>query len=328
MLRTCFTDDGLQVTEPEVDVSDRAARPARRQPAAAAGQAGRAPRASARTACCRSTGRRCSPSRSRCCRDDLMRLHVGHDGLVMDGISMFMFFIDWHRAYAEGTPPAGDDVPFADYVAALEAMRGSGPAAAVPRRTGSTGSMTCRRTRACRCAANPASDHPAAIHPVRGQARTPGSWAKLKAAAAAAGLTPTVVLLAAYAETLARWGAGNRFTLTTTVANRPPIHPSIADAIGNFSETMLVEIGIDRRLTLHRAGAGAADQAAPRPGSPALLRHRGAARAASGAAAERPAHAFHLQLHDRLRAGRTSTARPSTCSALRSTPRARRRSCG
>ena len=24
--------------------------------------------------------------------DDRMRLHVGHDGLVMDGISMFLFF--------------------------------------------------------------------------------------------------------------------------------------------------------------------------------------------------------------------------------------------
>ena len=27
--------------------------------------------------------------------DDRMRLHVGHDGLVMDGISMFLFFRDW-----------------------------------------------------------------------------------------------------------------------------------------------------------------------------------------------------------------------------------------
>ncbi|MGH3404639.1 MAG: non-ribosomal peptide synthetase, partial [Streptosporangiaceae bacterium] len=62
---------------------------------------------------------------------------------------------------------------------------------------------------------------------------------------AQAGLTPTGVLLAAYAHTLARWGAGRRFTLATTVANRPPIHPRIADAIGNFSETLLVEIDLE-----------------------------------------------------------------------------------
>jgi len=58
-----------------------------------------------------------------------------------------------------------------------------------------------------------------------------------------------VLLLAAYSETLARWGAGSRFTLTTTVANRPPIHPRIDHAIGNFSETLLVEVEIDRQLT-------------------------------------------------------------------------------
>ena len=55
------------------------------------------------------------------------------------------------------------------------------------------------------------------------------------------------MLLAAYAETLARWGAGRQFTLTTTIANRPPIHPLIVDAIGNFSETMLVELDLGRR---------------------------------------------------------------------------------
>src|SRR5207245_7251678 len=46
-----------------------------------------------------------------------------------------------------------------------------------------------------------------------------------------------------------RGAAPRRFTLTTTVASRPPIHPRIADAIGNFSETLLVEISIDRRAT-------------------------------------------------------------------------------
>jgi len=75
------------------------------------------------------------------------------------------------------------------------------------------------------------------------------SWRALKARAAGAGLTPTGLLLAAYAETLARWGAGHRFTLASTVANRPPIHPRIADAIGNFSETLLIEIDIDRQQT-------------------------------------------------------------------------------
>ena len=64
--------------------------------------------------------------------DEAMRLHIGHDGLVMDGISMFMFFIDWHRAYVEGTAPAGEDVAFADYVASLEAMSRQRARASLP----------------------------------------------------------------------------------------------------------------------------------------------------------------------------------------------------
>ncbi|HEY2442976.1 MAG TPA: condensation domain-containing protein, partial [Streptosporangiaceae bacterium] len=60
--------------------------------------------------------------------DDRMRLHVGHDGLVMDGISMFLFFSQWWRAYAGEREPAGDMVSFGDYVAAAEAMRAKPPA--------------------------------------------------------------------------------------------------------------------------------------------------------------------------------------------------------
>ena len=41
--------------------------------------------------------------------DDLMRLHVSTDGLVLDGISMFMFFIEWHRDYVAGPGPGGDE---------------------------------------------------------------------------------------------------------------------------------------------------------------------------------------------------------------------------
>jgi pyochelin synthetase len=246
MLRTRFTDDGRQVEEQAVEVRiDRL-------------DLRGAPEASQQerlTALREQRSHRILP----CDRapmlavevtllaDDRMRLHVGHDGLVMDGISMFLFFKDWWRGYTGAAEPAGGEVSFADYVASLEAMRAKPPA---------------HRSRAYwldRIADLPPhpdlplQGSPSAItHPrfVQYAARLdPPSWTTLKARAASAGLTPTGVLLAAYAETLARWGAGTRFTLATTVANRPPIHPRIADAVGNFSETLLVEVGIDRRLS-------------------------------------------------------------------------------
>ncbi len=244
MLRTCFTDDGRQVTQPEADVRierlDLRDLPPGEQEAKLAElreershrllPIDRAPMIAVDVTLL---------------AGDRQRLHVSTDGLVLDGISMFMFFIDWYRAYTEGTPPPGEDVPFADYIAALEAARDQAPAKrsrdywldrlddlpphpGLPLRTNPTAITRPRFTQyAARLG--------------------PQAWSRLKATAAKAGLTPTTVLLAAYAEVLARWGAGTRFTLTTTVANRPPIHPDIASALGNFSSTLLVEIGIDRR---------------------------------------------------------------------------------
>ncbi len=250
MLRTRFTPDGRQVTEPIVDARidrlDLRGEPEARQRARLDALRGlrshrilpydRAPMLAVEVTLL-SGGR--------------MRLHVGHDGLVMDGISMFLFFDDWWHGYTgdrnHGAEPAGGDVPFADYVAWLAAMRAKPPAQR---------SRTYWLDRIADLPPHPALPlraNPSAITRPRFVQYTarlgPPSWAALKARAATAGLTPTVVLLAAYAETLARWGAGRRFTLTTTVANRPPIDPRIADAVGNFSETLLVEIDINRRHT-------------------------------------------------------------------------------
>jgi pyochelin synthetase len=249
MLRTRFTADGRQVTEPGTDV--RVGRLDLRGQTASAQQArlealreqrshrvlplDRAPLLAADVTLL---------------ADDRMRLHVSHDGLVMDGISMFLFFADWWRAYSDGLGPGGPEpvsaVSFADYVASLEAMR-AGPAG--------------QRSRDYWLArlddgvaprpALPLRGSPSAITRPRFTQHTvrldPPSWAALKEQAASAGVTPTVALLAGYAQTLAYWGAGRRFTLTTTVAARPPIHPGITDAIGNFSQTLLVEIMLDPR---------------------------------------------------------------------------------
>ncbi|MFE3204465.1 amino acid adenylation domain-containing protein [Embleya sp. NPDC059237] len=181
--------------------------------------------------------------------DDRMVLHVDHDGLVMDAIGMFLFFRDWRRAYdtTEGTAEVPtEEASFEAYVAAVEAARTRAPA---------------KRARAywmdrlddlAPAPDLPLRTSPSSIVAPRFSARfarlSEPRWTALKARAAAAGLTPSAVLFAVYADTLAAWGAGSRFTINTTVANRPPIHPRIFEAVGNFCETMLVEIEVDRRL--------------------------------------------------------------------------------
>jgi pyochelin synthetase len=249
MLRTRFTPDGLQVTEPAAEVRigrlDLRGLPGQAQRARL--NALREQRSHRVLPCDRAPMLAADVTILADNAENGMRLHVGHDGLVMDGISMFLFFEDWWRAYNEEQEPPDNTVSFADYVASLEKVRKTKAA---------------ERSRAYWLGRLddlpphpdlPLKTSPSAITRPRFVQHTarldPVSWGALKARAAAAGLTPTVALLAAYAQTLARWGGGRRFTLTTTVASRPPIHPRIADAIGNFSETLLVEIALDPHAT-------------------------------------------------------------------------------
>jgi pyochelin synthetase len=244
MLRTSFTPDGRQVTLPSVPVAigrlDLRGLPAAEQEARLAElreqrshrilPADRAPLLAADVTLL---------------ADDRMRLHVGHDGLVMDAISMFAFFDQWWRAYNGKLPaePGGAEGPhasFADYVASIEEIS-AGPAGQRSRDWWLARLDDLPPHPELPLAASPAAiGRPRFVqHTVRLDA---ARWAALRERAAEAGVTPTVALLTAYAETLARWGAGRRFTLTTTVAVRPPGH---AAAIGNFSQTMLVEVVLD-----------------------------------------------------------------------------------
>jgi amino acid adenylation domain-containing protein len=176
--------------------------------------------------------------------DDRMVVHFSQDGLVMDAVSAMLFLRAWWAAYQDlpADPPV--EVSFADYLTALEAARGKSP-------YGRSREYWLGRLDDL----PPYPDLPLRVSPSavtrpwftpRSISLDAASWDTLKSHAALAGLTPSAVLLTAYAEALSVWGAGDRFTLNTTVAHRPPIHPRILDAIGPFSDTILVEIALDR----------------------------------------------------------------------------------
>lgn len=65
-------------------------------------------------------------------------------------------------------------------------------------------------------------------------------WEGFKARIRRNGLTPSGLLVAAYAETLARWSAGPRFTLNLTLFNRLPLHDQVNDVVGDFSSLNLL----------------------------------------------------------------------------------------
>ncbi len=170
---------------------------------------------------------------------DRLRLHVGFDMLIMDGFSCDLVFREWRRFYEEpGWTPAPLSLSYRDHVIAEEAARQSGayrraeeywlgrveelplppelPLAASPARVGGT-------------------------EFVRRNARLPrGRWETIKNVAARRGLTPSAVLMAAYAEVLRQWAGQADLTLNLTLFNRPQIHPEIDRIVGDFTSVTLL----------------------------------------------------------------------------------------
>jgi len=66
------------------------------------------------------------------------------------------------------------------------------------------------------------------------------SWQRLQARAAAAGLSPSAVLLAAFAGTLQGFARQPRFTLNLTLFNRPRLHAQIDRVVGDFTASLLL----------------------------------------------------------------------------------------
>ncbi len=97
----------------------------------------------------------------------------------------------------------------------------------------------------------PAPDLPLARRPdaIRNQRFTrrsaslePEQWQQLKSRAAHYSLTPSAILLAAYAEVLTAWSASPRFTLNLPILNRLPVHPEVNDIVGDFTSVSLLAI--------------------------------------------------------------------------------------
>ncbi|NEO98573.1 MAG: amino acid adenylation domain-containing protein [Symploca sp. SIO2E9] len=70
----------------------------------------------------------------------------------------------------------------------------------------------------------------------------PNTWQQLKQRGKNAGFTPSVILLAAFAEVLTRWSKNPQFTINLTVFERLPLHPEIEQIIGDFTNTILLTV--------------------------------------------------------------------------------------
>ncbi|WP_051673825.1 hybrid non-ribosomal peptide synthetase/type I polyketide synthase [Streptomyces sp. NTK 937] len=169
------------------------------------------------------------------------RLHVGIDALIMDAWSTAQFFAELARTYESAAPqPAPLELTFRDYVRHLRAKEAE-PAYAEAR------AYWVERIDAL----PPGPELPLIADPSEigrpdfahlTATVPPQQWDRFKEHAAAAGVTPSAALAAAYAETLACWSGNPHFTLTLLFFNRSPVHPEVFSVLGNFSATTLLEV--------------------------------------------------------------------------------------
>lgn len=74
----------------------------------------------------------------------------------------------------------------------------------------------------------------------------PDRWNSLKANAQVVGVTPTVSVLTAYADALARWSLNRDFCINMTVLNRMPIFKDINRVVGDFTSLNLLPVYYNR----------------------------------------------------------------------------------
>ncbi|GAA3348220.1 non-ribosomal peptide synthetase [Amorphoplanes nipponensis] len=168
-------------------------------------------------------------------------LHVSFDLLIADFMSVQLLLDELHRVYHRpGEPLPALDVTFRDYLAAQQRLRDRRgyrrahdywwqridelpPAPKLPLRSdvAKRGHAEFRRweTRLA-----------------------PDQWRRLQELTAGHGLTPSGVVLGAYAETISRWTAQDGFTLGVTMLNRLPVHPRIDQIVGDFTSVDLLEV--------------------------------------------------------------------------------------
>ena len=81
----------------------------------------------------------------------------------------------------------------------------------------------------------------------------PNIWEQLKQQGKNAGLTPSVVLLAAFVEVLSLWSKNSQFTLNLTVLERLPLHPEIDRVVGDFTNTTLLAVDNSKQAISNQA---------------------------------------------------------------------------
>ena len=170
-----------------------------------------------------------------------VRLHISYDLQVFDAWSLFRLFDEWVQIYQDPAlvlPPL--ELSFRDYVLAEQALQ-----------------KTELFERSQKYwfdridTLPPAPDLPLAKNPQELKQhicqRYAGGleadeWQQLKQRGEKIGLTPSGILLAAFAEIITLWSKNPKFTINLALFNRLPLHSQVNDLLGDFTSVNLLAV--------------------------------------------------------------------------------------
>ena len=186
-------------------------------------------------------------------RDDRFRIHLSVDCLILDLWSIQIIRQELAQLYRDPQTVLGPlELSFRDYVLAEEGLRDT----EMYQRA-----LTYWQERLTTLPAAPelplarAASSLQQPHFVRKAAQLEKElWKRLKARANQAGLTPSGVLLAAFAEVLKVWSKSGRFTINLTLFNRLPLHAQVNEIVGDFTSLTLLEIDNSGKGTFEELG--------------------------------------------------------------------------
>ncbi len=180
--------------------------------------------------------------RASCLNQQRTRLHLSLDILMVDMGSIMRLFQEWNQLYQNpNLVLPGLELSFRDYVLAEQAMQDT------PLHQQSWEYWLKRLDELPPAPELPLAQNSEALKQhrfKRYQAQlTSQTWQQLKKRGAQVGLTPSGILLAAFAEILSGWSKSPRFSLNLTLFNRLPLHAQVHDIVGDFTSILL--LGLD-----------------------------------------------------------------------------------
>jgi amino acid adenylation domain-containing protein/non-ribosomal peptide synthase protein (TIGR01720 family) len=185
---------------------------------------------------------------------DIVRLHFSIDLLICDIGSLRMLMKEWAAVYENpGISLPELELSFRDYVLAEQKIKDTELYANAGRYWDK------RVTELPPAPLLPLAVNPESIknpHFKRWSMRVDKeAWNRLRTRGIQQGISPSIILLTAFAQVLANWSKSPNFCINTPIINRLPLHHQVEDIVGEFATFAPVEVNIDREIPLQQLAA-------------------------------------------------------------------------